>query len=338
VANILSQAEVDALLGSVEGVNEEPAGGAAAERRPRSARGGIVPYDYRPPNRKFFKEQLRFFHTIHESFGRLYASELSGYLRSRVEIDLLSAQQLTYGEYIGSLPRYTSLFVFDMPPLDGQGVLEINPSLVLTMIERLFGGFGAQVDVSRDLTDIETAVMTKLVQRGLAVLRKSWENVVDMKPALREHSNNPEMLQLLPNTESVVQVSFFLRMLDASGALSFCYPYVSMEPVVPKISRTKQLLRDKGRALEHMPEVVRTRLSGSRLEVTVELGTTELTVEEFLKLKKGDVLCLERHVDEPIDVKIGGQYKATARPGLKGNHRVVQIEKTVLDRGEDDES
>ncbi|MCA9729480.1 MAG: flagellar motor switch protein FliM, partial [Candidatus Eisenbacteria bacterium] len=249
MANILSQEEIDALMGAVEEEaeaspsGEEPDEVAEPEEVPRQPKSSVALYDFRRPNRAFFKEQLRIFQTIHDSFARQYAAALSGYLRSMVEMEIISADQLTYGEYVLSLPGSTSLFIFDIPPLEGRGVLEINPSLILSMVDRLFGGVGAKPDFTRELTDIETAVMTKIVQRGLSILGHAWDGVVKMKPHLRQHETKPVMMQLLPNTDSVVLITFELRMMNSNGTLSVCYPYTAMEPIIPRISNNRLLRR-----------------------------------------------------------------------------------------------
>jgi flagellar motor switch protein FliM len=330
VANILSQEEIDALLGVVE--TEAPE--AVAGMPPSApAPGGqtYLPYDFRRPNR-VSKEQLRFFQTIHETFGRQFSNSLSSYLRSIVSIEIVSADQLTYGEYVLSLPASTALFVFEMKPLEGSGVLEMNPSLILLMVERLFGGSGGGAGLSRDLTTIETAVVTKLVRQGLQVLGDSWERVAPIRPTYSELMKNPQMLQLLPNTETVILVTFELRLGEQSGILSLCYPYLSLEPILPNMSTRGALLGQKRRYVEHGREWIEHRLADSTLPVSAILGRTDLTVSEFLHLRPGDVIRLDRKVDEMIEVLVSGEPKGSAHPGLRGRNRAVRLD-TALRRG-----
>ncbi len=331
MANILSQEEIDALLGVVE---PEAATGDSDVSEDAVSPGSVLPYDFRRPNR-VSKEQLRFFQTIHEAFARQFANTLSGYLRSIVDIEIVSADQLTYGEYVLSLPSSTALFVFSMKPLEGSGVLEINPSLILTMIERLFGGAGADAGFSRDLTTIETAVVTRIVQQGLEVLGTSWDRIVPLRPDLQELMKNPQMLQLLPNTETVILISFELRMGSSAGILSLCYPYLGIEPIIPKISSRQALLGQNRRVVEDGPAWIGARLSDTGLPVAAELGQAELSVSEFLRLRPGDVIRLDRRVEEPIDLLVGGERKGRARPGLKGRNRAVRLD-TPIGGGDED--
>lgn len=331
MANILSQEEIDALLGVVE--TEAPeTGSAAPAAAPAPAGHGYLPYDFRRPNR-VSKEQLRYFQTIHEAFARQFANSLSSYLRSIVGIDIVSADQLTYGEYVLSLPASTALFVFEMKPLEGNGVLEMNPSLILLMVERLFGGSGGGAGISRDITAIETAVVTKLVRQGLEVLGDSWERVTPIRPVYSELMKNPQMLQLLPNTETVILVTFELRVGEQSGILSICYPYLSLEPILPNMSSRGALLGQKRRHVEHGRAWIEQRLASSTLPVSAILGRTDLTVAEFLHLQPGDVIRLDRNVDDAIEVLVSGEPKGTAHPGLRGRNRAVRLD-TALRRGD----
>lgn len=329
MANILSQEEIDALLGTVEPEAQSP--GETTEHE-RLTPGTVLPYDFRRPNR-VSKEQLRFLQTIHEGFARQFGNSLSGYLRTIVDIEIVSADQLTYGEYVLSLPNSTALFIFNMKPLEGSGVLEINPSLILNMIDRLFGGQGGESAVARDLTSIETAVVMKLVRQGLTVLGSSWDRIADLNPELQELMKNPQMMQLLPNTETVILITFELRMGSSAGILSVCYPFLSMEPIIPNLSARQALLGGTRRPVEDGPRWIGEQLGHSCLDLTAELGRADLTVAEFLKLRPGDVISLNRRVDEPINLLIAGERKATARPGLKGRKRAVRLESSV-GRGE----
>lgn len=319
--NILSQEEVDALLGALErGESVEESG------EPSGREKKVAKYDFRRPDRSYFRDQLRFFQSIHETFAQQYASALSVYLRSIVEIDPLSTDQRTYGEYILELPRRSSLFVFDVDPLEGHCVLEMHPSLILTMIDRLFGGTGSQADFSRDLTDIEKAVMNKLVQRGLSVLAGAWESVTKLTPSLQTYLNSPAALQLLPESESVVLSTFEVRMGEASGMMSVCYPHLTLEPIIPQISSSRGISRRRIKDVPEGPKWISSGLEETRLPLAVELGCAELSVREFLDLRQGDVIALDQRVDKAVQVKIGNKVKAKARPGLRGTHRVVRVE------------
>ncbi|MEZ4649006.1 MAG: flagellar motor switch protein FliM [Candidatus Eisenbacteria bacterium] len=338
MANILSQDEIDALMGAVD--DEEEAGAEAQAAEPSSHAGEererkVTLYDFRRPNRSFFREQLRIFESIHDGFARQYGAGLAAYLRSMVEIEIVSADQLTYGEYVLSLPSSTSLYIFNLEPLEGRAVMEVNPSLTLSIVDRLFGGAGKEANFTRDLTDIETAVMTRLVQRALSVLAQAWRGVYKIEPTLAAYETKPVMMHLMSNSESVVLITFELKTQYTSGQISLCYPYSSMEPIMPRITQTRLTTR-RADASPAEQRWIQDQLGASILPVSAELGTAELTVREFLKMRVGDVLPLNRWVHEPVDLLFGGEPKALARPGLKGNYRCVQVESLIPYGGEDE--
>lgn len=337
MANILSQDEIDALMGAVE--DEEEAGDASQDESTSSPgdekERKVTLYDFRRPNRSFFREQLRIFESIHDGFARQYGASLAAYLRSMVEIEIVSADQLSYGEYVLSLPNSTSLYIFDLKPLEGRGVMEVNPGLTLSIVDRLFGGAGKEAKFSRELTDIETAVMTRLVHRALAVLCQAWRGIYKIEPTLAAYETKPVMMHLMSNSESVVLITFELKTQYTSGTISLCYPYSSMEPIMPRITQTR-LTSKKGDASAAEQRWIRDQLGGSILPVTAVLGTADLTVRDFLKLREGDVLPLDRWVHQPVELQFGGEPKALARPGLKGNYRCVQVESLMPHGGEDE--
>lgn len=335
MANILSQEEIDALMGAVEDDAEaggEP-GSVDAHGFPHEEPRKVTPYDFRRPNRSFFREQLRIFQSIHDGFARQYGASLAAYLRSMVEIEIVSADQLSYGEYILSLPSSTSLYMFDLHPLDGRGVLEVNPGLALSIVDRLFGGAGRAATFSRDLTDIETAVMTRLIQRALDVLSQAWRGIFKIEPSLAAFETKPVMMHLMSNSESVLLITFELKTQYTSGAMSICYPYSAIEPIMPRITQTR-LSTKKGEANETERRWMREQLGASTLPMTAVLGRADLTVRDFLKLRRGDVITLDRRIREPVELLFGGVSKAEARPGLKGKHRCVQIERLDSQGGE----
>ena len=338
MANILSQDEIDALMGAVE--DEEEAGEDASAGDSASSPGDekerkVTLYDFRRPNRSFFREQLRIFESIHDGFARQYGASLAAYLRSMVEIEIVSADQLSYGEYVLSLPNSTSLYIFDLKPLEGRGVMEVNPGLTLSTVDRLFGGAGKEATFTRDLTDIETAVMTRLVQRALSVLSQAWRGIYKIEPTLAAYETKPVMMHLMSNSESVVLITFELKTQYTSGTISLCYPYSSMEPIMPRITQTR-LTSKKGESSPSEQRWMRDQLGGSVLPVTAVLGTADLSVREFLELREGDVVPLERWVHQPVELHFGGEPKALARPGLKGSYRCVQVERLISHGGEDE--
>ncbi len=145
--DVLSQAEVESLLSAMES-------GSAGEQRPelpgtpqrRASPGAparprekVIAYDFKRPER-VGKEQMRALQTLHEGFGRNFGAALSALLRSIVEVKLTSVDQLTYSEFVFSLENPTCFNLLRAAPLEGNLILDINPSILYPIIDRLLGG------------------------------------------------------------------------------------------------------------------------------------------------------------------------------------------------------
>ena len=162
MTDILSQEEIDALLTALDSgdISTDEISGAGDE----NARARI--YDFKRPD-KFSKDQLRTIHMLHETFGRLWASSLSGMLRNLVSFSVVSVDQLTYQEFLLSIPDPSVICIFSMAPLEGRSIIEFSPAIAFPIIDRVLGGHGGAAQEIRELTDIEKRIIMTLVEEGL---------------------------------------------------------------------------------------------------------------------------------------------------------------------------
>ncbi|MFH1760110.1 MAG: flagellar motor switch protein FliM, partial [bacterium] len=211
MSDILSQEEVDALLSAVSTGKVETGIPAAGEKSSGEAAAGeseraISLYDFRRPDR-VSKDQMRTLQNLHEGYSRLLSTTLTSYLRSLVEIELVSVDQLTYSEFVMSISNPSCIYIFQMEPLEGRAIFEINPSLVFFMIDRLFGGQGKPSEQNRELTGIEENVMAKITERALQDLKEAWEHIGLFNPHVENYETNPQFVQIAPPGETVILIS-----------------------------------------------------------------------------------------------------------------------------------
>ncbi|WP_040825136.1 flagellar motor switch protein FliM [Thermanaerovibrio velox] len=135
VPEVLSQNEIDSLLQALSSGSVDLASIEKQDDRK------IKIYDFRRPD-KFSKDQLRAIQMIHDSFARQLTTSLSTLVRSMVSAEVVSVDQLAYDEFIRSLVQPTVMGVLEMYPLSGNAVLEMNPHLVFSIIDRMLGGKG----------------------------------------------------------------------------------------------------------------------------------------------------------------------------------------------------
>jgi flagellar motor switch protein FliM len=218
MSDILSQEEVDALLNAVSTGSLVPDN--AGEKAPSPDMGSdpsddgsrdksVILYDFRRPDR-VSKDQMRTLQNLHDGYARLLSTTLSSYLRTLVEIDIVSVDQLTYSEFMMSISNPSCIYVFQMEPLEGAAIFEVNPSLVFFIVDRLFGGQGKPSEHNRELTDIEKNVLTKIVERALLNLKEVWEHVGIFTPKIESYETNSQFVQIAPPNETVILISLIL--------------------------------------------------------------------------------------------------------------------------------
>ena len=210
----------------------------------------ILPYDFRRPNR-IAKEQVRTLQMLHDAFARSVSSSLSAYLRSLVEVQLTSVEQLTYGEFMVSIVPPSTLGVFEMAPLKGGAVLDINPHLVFPMIDRILGGPGRASIQVRELTEIERALVSRILRKLLVDLQQAWSQVGRFDVRLLNLETNPQFVQLTSPNDVAILVTFDVRVGEVEGVMSLCLPFAMLEPILPKLSDAAMVRGGPGGGVRH---------------------------------------------------------------------------------------
>jgi len=319
MAKILSQEEIDALLTTVSTGEEEQ---QKKEELPQSH--SIVAYDFRHPNR-VSKDQIRTLENIHDNFGGHLGSVISGIFRAVVDIELMSVDQITYSEFIMSLVSPSCTYTFSIAPLEGLCILDFSPALTFAFVERMFGGTGKPIESERELTGIERAVMNRITARFFHELSKAWARVLTVKIEHAGFETNPQFIQIVPPGETVIVITFQLKMLESSGILTICYPYVTLESIVAKLSGQSWIDAAKMKVSDEDLRMNSRNLSVVRAGLASVLADVEISVREFLNIKIGDVVKLEKKVYDPVTVLVEGKPKFLARPGLIGKKRGIQV-------------
>ena len=319
---VLSQDEIDQLLQAISSGDASD----ADDFKPVSDTRKIKIYDFKRPD-KFSKEQIRTVSIMHETFARLTTTSLSAQLRSLVHVHVASVDQLTYEEFIRSIPTPTTLAVINMDPLKGNAVLEIDPAITFSMIDRLFGGTGnTGGKVNRDLTDIEQSVMEGIIVRILANMREAWTQVIDLRPRLGQIETNPQFAQIVPPTEMVVLVTLETKVGEEEGMMNFCIPYLTIEPIISKLSSQFWFSSVRRSSTTQYLGTLKEKLSDVDMDVVAEIGTINMPIRDVLALKIGDVVRLSNtRVGDPLTLAVGNKKKFYCQPGVVGKKMAVQV-------------
>ncbi|MDC7222406.1 MAG: flagellar motor switch protein FliM [Spirochaetales bacterium] len=331
MTEVLSQDEIDQLLTAISAGDTEP-----METQQPQDRKNIRIWDFRRPD-KFSKEQIRTINFMHETFARLTSTSLSAQLRSLVHVHVASVDQLTYEEFIRSIPSPTALAVINMDPLKGSAILEIDPSITFSIIDRLFGGTGDGSKITRELTEIERSVIESIIVRILGNMREAWSQVIDLRPRLGQIETNPQFAQIVPPTEMVVLVTLETKVEQVEGMMNFCIPYLTIEPIISKLSAQYwySTVR-RGTTTENL-NILRDRLASIGITMSAEIGSVNVSMKDVLNLRQGDVIRLSNtKVNDPLSIKIGNRPKFECRPGLVGKSMAVQVTRKIEDIDQDE--
>jgi flagellar motor switch protein FliM len=330
MAEILSQEEIDALLSAVsygDGVEVE-AESSKVERL-------INTYDFRHPAR-VSKDQLRTLQNLHDNFARLLSATFSTLQRSVIEINLVSVDQITYSEFIMSLSSPSCTYTFRMEPLEGVAVIDFSQSVVLSFVDRLFGGRGTSIVTEREITWIEKSVMNNIINRCLRDLERTWERIIPLECNVEMLETNPEFIQVVPASETVVLISFELKSENVNGLINLCYPYISIEPIALRLGGQNLVSSAKEVPREELLKN-RKRIELFDCDVKAQLGATKLEVRDLVNLKIGDVVPLNTRVNDDIEIFVKDEVKFYGKPGNVGKYKGVKILSVVHSEGLEEE-
>ena len=316
MAESLSQKEIDALLAAA-------AEGRVVPGRVRRAENRYVrKMDFARPS-KFNKDQVRTLQMLHENFCRRTSTMLAGTIRSMVDMQVTGAEQIPYGDYVETLPVPTFASVLEVAPLGTNAMASIDLPLLFAMIDRLLGGPGSGNVKTRELTDIEVGLASGLMDSLLVELTAAWQDLCQIEFRLRGVETNPSQAQIAQASEPSVLVVMELSIGTASGSISLCLPYQSIEAIVGDL--TAQRYFAVGDEAPHSGGHMLGGLQQVEMPVRAQIGSAKVPVEQVLALGPGDVISLDRKVTDGVHLAVGNTRTFRAMPGRDGKHIAVRV-------------
>jgi flagellar motor switch protein FliM len=322
MANVLSQDEVDSLLGGIgEGkVKTEPEAPEKGE--------GLQGYDF---NRQTGPVHLRMptLGIINERFIGFLKSSLSATTRSVIDINILDFESVKFGEFTRSIPLPTSLNIFKMEPLRGFALLILEGSLVFSFVDTFFGGKAVSSIrlEGKSFTTIEVKIVDKIVKIILNDFQNAWSDVYNLKMVFARSEVDPQFAGIASPTEMVIQTRFNVELENSSGVMTICMPYSTLEPI-----REKLRFKFQGERLE-IDETWREFLAEKIKKMTVglncTLGTTRVSGRELLEIKVDDVIQLDQKISDPINIGVEGVPKFKGYPGTCGKKKAIRINQRI---------
>jgi flagellar motor switch protein FliM len=327
VSNVLDQSEVDALLAAVDNGAVQPSPEAPPQVFGAAGKAHIDVqiYDFKRPER-VSKDQMRALEALHEGFGRNFGAALSGYLRTIIEVSVAHIEQLTYSEFIHSLPNPTCFNLLKAEQLEGQLCLEISPLIIYPIIDRLLGGSNADLFIpQRPLTQIEQRLVQRITDRATQHLSEAWSNLTPVKFSVEEFESNPQLVQIVPPNETVVVVGFELKMGNRAGTMSLCIPYNVIEPIMGTLAAQNWFsYQRKGGHDDHVKKLTRN-VTAAPIEMRCFLARTTIKLDELLNLQPGDVITTEKQISGEASVEVEGNHKFRGTVGQFRGKRALRI-------------
>lgn len=325
--NVLSQDEIDSLINALS------SGEIDTEEAEQEVRSHVKNYDFRRPN-KLAKDQIQTLRGIHENYARIVSNILSNQVRNNVKLTIASIEQVTFGEFIRSIPNPTVMGIFSCDPLEGICILELNPMFCFNMIDLYFGGTMIHKFNTREFTDIEM-MMTKEMLKGMIDNFKTvWSDVIEIMPELEAVETNPMLQQTLPHNETVVLMTFKTQVIEENTFVNLCIPYRTIEKIADELhAKNYDIMKTKNEKNEYK-EDIEDILNKAKVEMSVLLGKTQIKVNDFVDLDVGDIIELDTQLNQPMKLCVEDRQKFYVQPGLYNKKLSVQV---VNDIGKDAE-
>lgn len=327
MGEVLSQSEIDDLLKALS------SGELDVDEMKNGEEKQVKNYDFARPS-KFSKEHLRTLEIIFEHFGRLLATNLPAYLRKAVSVDVVNSEVVIYSEFSNALSNPVLLGVVSMAPLSGNMVMEIASNLGFAFVDRLLGGAGAALDKEREFSEIELSIIERIFSICVNLLREPWENVIKVTPRLERIETNSQFAQIISPTETIAIITINLKIGDVEGLVNVCLPFTLLEPVMDKLNTKFWFANMQEKDPKLYGDVIESTISRTKVPVKTLLGGSKINVSDFINLQVGDIIKIDKKVDQELDVYVGNIKKFKALPGYFEDKYAVRITDVIREESE----
>lgn len=318
MADVMSQEEIDRLL------NQISSGEFDVDEMKNQPEKQVKNYDFARPS-KFSKEHLRTLEIIFEHYGRLLSTELPAYLRKNVQVDVMNSEVVIYSEFSNALSNPVLLGVINFAPLKGNVIMELGSNLGYAIIDRLLGGEGVSLERSREFSEIELSILERIFNICVNLLREPWKNVININPRLERIETNSQFAQIISPSETIAIITISIKIGEVSGLMNICLPFTCLESVMDKLNTKYWFSTMQDKDDNSYEAAIESLISKAQVPVKAVLGKSSISIADFANLQLGDVIKLDRKVEDELDVYVGDIRKFTALPGSFNDNYAVRI-------------
>lgn len=318
MSDVLSQSEIDNLLQALV------SGDLDVNKMQNEDEKQVRDYDFSRPT-KFSKEHLRTLEIIFEHYGRLISTNLPVFLRKNVQVMVSSSETVTFSEFTNSLANPVVLGIVNFAPLNGMIIMDLAINLAYAMLDRMLGGYGEPLEKSRDFSEIELVIIQKILVMMVQLLREPWRNVLEINPVLNRVETNPQFAQVIAPNDMIAIVTLNLKIGDVEGYMNVCLPFITLEDVMDKLNTKYWFSTMQENHDENYEMYIESMIKKTQVPIKAILGTSQITVADFVTLQVGDCIRLDTKVDSDMDVYVGNLKKFTALPGTSKDSYAVRV-------------
>ena len=323
MSEVLSQNEIDDLLNALNTGELD-----VDEYKSSAAEHQVKEYDFARPS-KFAKEHLRTLEIIFEHYARLLSTTLPAYMRTVCTADVINSEAVSYSEFANALSNPILLNIIDFYPLKGNVVIDMSVKVGFSVIDRLLGGKGEALEKDRDFSEIELTIIEKMMTIFVELLVEPWNNVVDLEPRIEKIETNSQFAQVISPTEIIALITLNLKIGNVEGLMNICIPHSCIEPIIDRLNTKYWYASQTEANEEYYQEYIERRISQALVPVKAVLGKSVISVNDFVALQVGDIIKLDKKIDDDIIVQVGDLEKFTAKPGLHDKKNSVQITSVI---------
>ena len=322
MGDVLSQNEIDALLNALS------SGELDVDEIKESGEKQVKDYDFARPS-KFSKEHLRTLEIIFEHYGRLLSTNLPVYLRKNVQIEVMNSEAVTYQEFSNALSNPVLLGIVNFAPLQGSIIIEMATNLGYAMVDRMLGGKGESLDKVREFSEIELLIIERIFIVCVNLLHEPWQNVVQISPRLERIETNSQYAQIISPSEMIAIITINVKIGDVEGLMNICLPYLVLEDVIDKLNTKYWYANMQQYDETDYADAIEALIRKAQIPVKAVLGNSTISVSDFSMLQVGDIIRLDRNVEEELDVYVGNLRKFSALPGASGDNYAVRVTEVI---------
>ena len=314
---ILKQDEIDALFEAARTVTSEFA--------PTEVRTSVEPYNFSKAG-QISKDQLHAISMLNDLFARNLTHNLSAWLRSRFQVNLVSAEQIPFNDFLLRIPEVNYVSSVRLEPLGALSVLQLDLTLAPPIVDLLLGGEG-KGGALRELTDIEESILGSVVEIICRELTAAWQPV-GLSFNFERRQMQTQVARVMSVNEKTLCLSFEVRTPQCSGLLNLAFPAVVSNTIL------RRLTSDWGRRRRHAPEsLARMEAPAKRIRFggTLQLPSVRLPASTIEALEPGMVLRFDLLGTTEAEWRVGGQRLASAQAIRRGVYRAARIENTATE-------